>query len=106
MNFFVPPEMDFKKAESLYQSIKSFLGDQGHTSLSEERIYELKSYHNGKDYKYRIGENDREIHEVIVAILYEPGRELYLVCTPNRGVLRGMPILVGKDERRGLTLFD
>jgi hypothetical protein len=23
---------------------------------------------------------------------------MYLVCTPNRGVLRGMPLLVGKGD--------
>ncbi|MFI5092695.1 MAG: hypothetical protein ACHQIK_04560, partial [Candidatus Acidiferrales bacterium] len=31
---------------------------------------------------------------------------LYLVCTENRGVVRGMPIMVGKDEVSNAADFE
>ena len=29
----------------------------------------------------------------------------YLVCTQNRGVVRGMPILVGREQKNEVTEF-
>ena len=29
----------------------------------------------------------------------------YLVCTQNRGVVKGMPILVGRDDQNEVTEF-
>jgi hypothetical protein len=42
--------------------------------------------------------------EVLVILQAEDG--LYLVCTENRGVLRGEPILVGSGEVYQITEFD
>ena len=42
-----------------------------------------------------VGEIEPLGGETVVAIL---DSNTYLVCTPNRGVLRGMPIMVGKQE--------
>jgi len=106
MDFFIPAAKDSEQADRVYHSIKAFLIEQDFSPLSDDRIYRLDSYHNGKNYKYRIGDRDQEIREPIIAILYHPARELYLVCTTNRGVARGMPILVGKSEVRGIELFD
>lgn len=41
--------------------------------------------------------------EEVVAIFRS---NAYLVCTANRGVVRGLPILVGRDEVRNLVLFE
>ena len=41
-------------------------------------------------------------NELVIAILEST---TYLVCTPNRGVVRGMPILVGQDKVERATDF-
>jgi hypothetical protein len=40
----------------------------------------------------------------VIAIL-ETNAMAYLICTPNRGVLRGMPYFVRKDEVLSIVDF-
>lgn len=48
----------------------------------------------------------RLTREDVYAILYEPGRRLFHVCSPTRGVFRGGSILVGENEVTGFQDFD
>jgi len=42
-----------------------------------------------------LGKPDDRVNEEVIAILES---YTYLVCTHNRGVFRGEPVLVGKEE--------
>ena len=66
--------------------------------VSDRRIFSIAYVHNGKDSYAEVGKADPDIGETILVILESNS---YLVCTQNRGVLRGMPLLVGKEGRYG-----
>ena len=55
-----------------------------------------------KDYHVEVGKPDPRNNELVIAILKS---NTYLVCTPNRGVVRGIPILVGQDKVERTTDF-
>ena len=52
---------------------------------------------------YEVGENADSNNETFIAIIES---NAYLICTPNREVLRGMPILVGANEARWVEDFE
>jgi hypothetical protein len=66
-------------------------------------IFSIAYRHNGKEYYNEVGKVDKESGEVVIAIL---DSVTYLVCTPNRGVLRGAPIMVGKEEVHNVISFE
>lgn len=102
MKFFVPHTIDNERAEDAYNNIvkrnDNYLG-----KILEKRIYSITYKHNGKKYHSCVGEMHEIINEPILAILES---NIFLVCTPNRGVFRGEPILVGHDEIISVEEFD
>jgi hypothetical protein len=52
-----------------------------------------------------VGEEESDGSGIVVAILFDRTRSLYLVCTPYRGVISGSPILVGEHEVRAVSDF-
>lgn len=92
--FFVPAARDPAHAEEVYASIVAFVEAQGFP-VSPERLYALSYTHNGRNLVDRVGEVNAHTGEVVVAI-FRPADQArpYYVCTANRGVLRGEPVLV------------
>ncbi len=74
--------------------------------FSDRRVFSLEYRHDGEDHYAEVGKPNRVNGEHVIAILYEDLRQLYHVCTPNRGVVRGMSIPVGRHEVRAATDFD
>jgi hypothetical protein len=70
------------------------------------KIFSLRYHHDGKSYYAEVGKEHALNGETVIAILYEEMRKLYHVCTPNRGVARGMSILVGSHEVEQVVDFD
>jgi hypothetical protein len=106
--FFVPDVSDSTQAEQLYESIRAFNRTQSpNWTITDRRIYQLDYTHNGRDYRSRVGTTEAGIGEPVIAILEASGgaERLFYVCTPNRGVLRGGPLLVGGREVRAVTDF-
>ena len=97
MKFFIPAADSPEAVERVYSAIKQFLSEQAGATFSERRICFLRWWHDGKEYIAEVGKPTPFNGEIVVAILYEhdPGRNLYHVCTQNRGVVRGMSILAG-----------
>jgi hypothetical protein len=98
MKFFIPGARDKAEEEQVYQSIRAFLGKELGADFTNRHVYKLHYRHNGREYFAEVGKADQIERETVVAILYESGRDLYHVCTLNRGVARGMSILVGCHE--------
>ena len=65
--------------------------------ISGRRIRRLSYIHDSKQFEAVVGEIEPRSGEPVVAIL-ESEPDLFLVCTPNHAVARGLPILVGRDE--------
>jgi len=95
MKFFVPEAENETEALSVWNATRKFAEETLGWEVSERRIFRISYRHDGKDYSVEVGKPDPRIGEVVLVILES---NTYLVCTPNRGVLRGMPILVGRNE--------
>ncbi len=95
MRFFVPAVKDEAEAETVWEATKKFAEEMLGWKISERRIFSIAYRHEGKDYHVEVGKPDPRSHELVIAILEST---TYLVCTPNRGVVRGIPILVGQDK--------
>jgi hypothetical protein len=93
-SFFLPPvEDDPELAESTYAAIKKFAEEQTGWRVTDRRIFRVEYTHDSQEHVAEVGSADNRIGEVCVAILETP--ECFLVCTRNRGVERGEPMLVG-----------
>ena len=102
MRFFVPVTEDEKEAEAVWEATKRFAEDMLGWEISERRIFSIAYRHEGQDYYVEVGKPDPRVKEVVIAILES---KTYLVCTPNRGVVRSVPLLVGQGKVGEITDF-
>ena len=93
--FFVPDAEGEEQALNIYGAIREFVAEQMDTQLSDRRVFELGYTHDRIHYTATVGDTQSLDDGPVIAILFDPARELYYVCTTNRGVVRGAPILVG-----------
>jgi hypothetical protein len=98
MKFFVPKFNDPVEADELYGSVKKNLETVLPAVLSARRVHAIHYNHNGAEYHAVVGDQDPIEHETVIAIFFEPLRNVYHVCTPNRAVIHGYPILVGGPD--------
>jgi hypothetical protein len=98
MKFFIPDAKDDAEAEGVYEGIRKFHTEQMGASLSARRIYSVNGTHDGKRFTASVGRTFERLGEMVIAILLDDSRKCYLICTPNRGVLRDMPYLSGSNE--------
>ena len=95
MRFFIPAAKDETQAEEVWVAIKKFAEETLGWEISDRRIFSIFYQRQDKHYHVEVGKPDPRNNELVIAILEST---TYLVCTPNRGVVRGMPILVGQDK--------
>lgn len=100
--FFIPDVADPEDAEQVYRAIKAFAHETTGWAIGDRRIFRIRYEHNGKSLVAEVGKPDPLTGELVFAIL---ASNSYLVCTPNRGVRRGMPILAGVPGRRSVEEF-
>ena len=103
MKFFIPHAKDNKQAEEVLQNVKKFAKETIGWNITNRRIFSLSYTHEGKKYHSEVGKPDDRVGEEVMAILES---YTYFVCTPNRGVLRGEPVLVGKEEADRIIDFE
>jgi len=103
MEFFVPACDSTEKAEEIWAATRAFAEDNLGWAISEKRIFRITGVHDGKSIDCEVGKVEPYEGNVVIAILRS---NAYLVCTANRGVLRGEPILVGHEEVGSVTEFD
>ena len=102
VKFFIPKADGIIQAEEVWESVKKFAEKNLEWDVTDRRIFSIAYQKHGKDYYAEVGKPDPRNGELVIAIL---DSVTYLVCTPNRGVLRGIPILVGDSELRKITEF-
>jgi hypothetical protein len=102
MQFFVPTTTTPEDAARLYEAIKAFAKDTLQWPISDRKIFRIEYVHGGKTEQAEVGKRSDVNQEEVLAILES---NAFLVCTPNRGVLRGDPILVGTGEVRVIEDF-
>lgn len=104
MKFFVPAANDSEQAESVYSSFAKFIG----APINDKRIWKLSWRHNGIINTCEIGneiQGDARFKGEPVLAIFDCDYVL-MICTPNRGGVRGDPILAGKDMYTQITYFD
>ncbi|GAB3331720.1 hypothetical protein GCM10027299_37630 [Larkinella ripae] len=103
MKFFVPATKNPDEAEKVYGILrKAMLKHRYETS--DQRIYSITFDDNGFSLTETVGQPSETSGEPIVAI-FQAG-DLYLICTNNRGVLRGMPMIAGEWAVTNVELFE
>jgi len=104
MKFFVPCTNNETEAEVVYSAFAEF----NKAPILERRIWKLQWIHNKIINNAEIGKSiigDKRFGgEPVLAILELP--TLYMICTPNRGGVRGDPILAGKNIDSIATFFE
>lgn len=103
MDFFVPAADSPDEAEKVWQATRQFAKDNLGWEVGDRRIFRLSGIHAGERIVCEVGKAEPYGGEVVVAILES---NAFLVCTANRGVLRGEPILVGTSEVDSVIDFD
>src|SRR5437870_10009344 len=106
MKFFIPFAKDQDQERNVYDGIRKFLSQELGAAFTDRKVFSLRYHHEGKSYYAEVGKEHSLNKEPVIAILYEDLRKLYHVCTPNRGVVRGMSILVGWNEVDEVYDFD
>ncbi len=106
MKFFIPFTTDEQQEQQTYAAIKKFLENVMQASFSERKIFSLRYQHDGKDYYAEVGRIHAVNGETVIAILYEPMRALYHICSPTRGVVRGHSIIVSEQSVSAVVDFD
>ncbi len=96
MEFFVPHASTPEEAEDVWQATRKFQTEGLGWEISDRRIYEIHYRHNGETLTATVGEPEPLTREEVLVILES---QSFLVCTTNRGVLRGMPVLAGIPGR-------
>ena len=97
--FFIPHAETPEQAEETYKAIKYFV----QYDISERRIFRIEYIHNGIKHEAEVGAISTANGEEVIAILES---FVYLVCTPNRGVIRGIPIHVGIHDTTLIEDFE
>jgi hypothetical protein len=103
MKFFVPGAQSDDDAKNIYEATKKFATETTGWPVTDRRIQSIRFQNKGKPVQAAVGETEPITGETVVAILEST---TFLLCTPNRGVLCGMPILVGRHEVASVTDFD
>jgi hypothetical protein len=103
MKFFVPNYTDDAKAKAAFEATRKFAGETLGWQISERGVFRLKFRAEGGTVTAQVGQDDPTTGEPVFAILES---NAYLVCTHNRGVARGEPVLVGRDEVTEVEYFD
>jgi hypothetical protein len=107
--FFVPLARNAEEAEQVWGAVKAFMLTIGWDRVTDRRIFRLGYLHDGKHMEAEVGsvhpyggpvdwEEGHEPRGEEVFVILERDGGPFLVCTPNRGVARGDPILVGSGE--------
>ena len=103
MTFFIPHATDDKQAEEVWESIRKFAEETTGWNVKEKRIKSLTFLDGRKSCIATVGEELEQAREPVFAILESV---TFLVCTPNRGVLRGNPVLIGRNDVIEIFYFE
>jgi hypothetical protein len=103
MKFFIPGAEEEAYAEEIYEAIKKFAKMTLGWDVTDRRIFSIKYRHNSSEYYDEVGKKSKMNGEEVTAILES---NAFLICTPTRGELRDMPILVGKSSAISVVDFE
>lgn len=104
MEFFIPAAKDNETAEAVYEAAKKHAKKEVGWDIIDRRIYSITHQHSGRNHVATVGKVYERSGEMVIAILESTGT--FLICTKNRGIARGMPILIGENKIVEVTEFE
>jgi hypothetical protein len=102
MRFFVPQSPP-GQADETWHTIADFVRRATGQPIGDRRIYRLRYTLGGDTVTAQVGEPDPHTGEPVIVIL---DSDPYLICTPNRGVLEGLPLLIDRPDVLEVVQFD
>jgi hypothetical protein len=93
MKFFIPFANTDELQKHTYEAIKKWNAEQLGFSVVDRKILSISYLANSEKYTSTVGEPEARSGEIVIAILETSGP--HLICTENRGVIRGEGIMVG-----------
>ena len=103
MKFFIPHAKNDAEAERVIVATSEFVK----LPIPNPRIYAITYEHNRIKMKGIVGEKPNSYYQVTSPIICILGDEhLYGICTLYRGVIQGVPILVGGDKIISIEYFE
>ena len=103
MKFFIPKATDDEMRDHVWDACRKAAMATVGFKLTDKKIQSITTSHNGKVYKETVGAITPANGELVIAIL--ECEQVYLVCTPSRGVIRDMPMMVGKHDAENVIEF-
>jgi hypothetical protein len=103
MRFYIPGITDAVEALNSYEAARNHCEKEMNWITEKSRIYSLRYRHNGHEYLAQVGAEDNT--EGLVICIFETS-EAFLICTPDRGFIRGSPLVVGISEVSDLEDFE
>lgn len=101
LKFFVPHATDPVEAENVWSQVRAFIQKTtNYPAIKQRRVYHLEYTEGGKLRAATVGKGQ------ILIILESEHPPAYLICTPDRGVLQGEPILIGPDRVLSVQYFE
>jgi hypothetical protein len=109
MTFFIPDKSP-EEAERLYEATRKFAAGSWAAhgeAIDDARIQSITFRDRGGTVRAEVGQLDPCEGKVVMAILRTSAEvKRYLICTANRGVFRGDPIVVEDHEVSRVEPFD
>lgn len=103
MKFFVPKCETIELALEVWESIRQYCKDYTEWEINDRKIYSLLYFHEGGEQFVKVGEEHPRNGEIVRAIFES---NTYLICTRNRGVKTGEPIMVGVGKVSDVEEFE
>jgi hypothetical protein len=106
MKFFMPKPFvaSVSDARKAHECMRRFAKKTIGVEATDRKVYRIEFVRDGIRDELRVGQQDFDSGETVVAILDAPRQ--YLVCTPNQGGYQGEPIVIRKRQTKSVDEFD
>ncbi len=107
MKLLLPGSTNEQDALRAWNTLAIYVKDTFSWEVSTRKIFRLVYGQQGEEHTLDVGAPHPANGQVVVVILETREASMpYLVLTQTRGVDRGVPFLVGKDEVESITEFE
>jgi len=107
MKLLVPGSTDEEDTLRAWNTLATYVKDTFSWEVSERKVSRLVYGHQGEKHTLEVDAPHPANGQVVVVILETREASMpYVVLTQTRGVERGVPFLVGKDEVESVTEFE
>ena len=107
MKLFVPGSADEQNALMAWDALATYVKDTFGWEVTTRKVSRLAYGHLGTKHTLEVGAPHPANGQVVVVILETREASMpYLILTQTRGVERGVPFLLGKDDVTSVTEFE